>query len=120
MFRVAMLFPACAGFLVAAWLLWRARKQGICSLGGFCIMRPFVIGSMSVLFQGYEKMGITLFCANPLMRRFLHFPFFVIRVRRKRVCSDRCCIAIPLFFTPPVVAGLLQKLGGWGGERIGT
>ena len=80
MFEIAMLVSSVCGFLVAAWLLWRARKQGdLQALAGFAIMMAVWCFGHVALFQGYETTGVFTILANPLMPTFfLHFPIRIL------------------------------------------
>jgi len=122
MFEVAMLVSSVCGFLVAAWLLWRARKQGdLQALAGFAIMMAIWCFGHVVLFQGYEKMGIYIILANPLMPTFfLHFAIrFVNSGAAKEVMLDRLLQAIPWFYAASV-AVVLQSWWMGAGDAIGT
>jgi signal transduction histidine kinase len=122
MFEVAMLVSSVCGFLVAAWLLWRARKQGdLQALAGFAIMMAIWCFGHVVLFQGYEKMGIYIILANPLMPTFfLHFAIrFVNSGAAKEIMLDRLLQAIPWFYVVSV-AVVLQSWWMGAGDAIGT
>jgi signal transduction histidine kinase len=122
MFEVAMLVSSVCGFLVAAWLLWRARKQGdLQALAGFAIMMAIWCFGHVVLFQGYEKMGVYIILANPLMPTFfLHFAIrFVNSGAAKEVMLDRLLQAIPWFYAASVVV-VLQSWWMGAGDAIGT
>jgi signal transduction histidine kinase len=122
MFEVAMLVSSVCGFLVAAWLLWRARKQGdLQALAGFAIMMAIWCFGHVVLFQGYEKMGIYIILANPLMPTFfLHFAIrFVNSGAAKEIMLDRLLQAIPWFYVVSVVV-VLQSWWMGAGDAIGT
>jgi signal transduction histidine kinase len=117
-----MLVSSVCGFLVAAWLLWRARKQGdLQALAGFAIMMAIWCFGHVVLFQGYEKMGIYIILANPLMPTFfLHFAIrFVNSGAAKEVMLDRLLQAIPWFYAVSV-AVVLQSWWMGAGDVIGT
>jgi signal transduction histidine kinase len=122
MFEVAMLVSSVCGFLVAAWLLWRARKQGdLQALAGFAIMMAIWCFGHVVLFQGYEKMGVYIILANPLMPTFfLHFAIrFVNSGAAKELMLDRLLQAIPWFYAASV-AVVLQSWWMGAGDAIGT
>ncbi len=122
MFEVAMLVSSVCGFLVAAWLLWRARKQGdLQALAGFAIMMAIWCFGHVVLFQGYEQMGIYIILANPLMPTFfLHFAIrFVNSGAAKEIMLDRLLQAIPWFYVVSV-AVVLQSWWMGAGDAIGT
>ena len=74
-FEVSMLISSICGFLVAVWLLWRARKQAdLQALAGFAIMMAIWCFGHVALYQGMETLGIFIVLANPLMPTFfLHF-----------------------------------------------
>lgn len=122
LFEVAMLVSSVCGFLVAAWLLWRARKQGdLQALAGFAIMMAIWCFGHVVLFQGYETVGIHIILANPLMPTFfLHFAIrFVNSGAAKEVMLDRLLQAIPWFYGTSF-AVVLQSWWMGAGDAIGT
>ncbi len=122
MFEVAMLVSSVCGFLVAAWLLWRAGKKGdLQALAGFAIMMAIWCFGHVVLFQGYEKMGVYIILANPLMPTFfLHFAIcFVNSGAAKEIMLDRLLQAIPWFYAASV-AVVLQSWWMGAGDAIGT
>ncbi|WP_239495677.1 sensor histidine kinase [Marinomonas primoryensis] len=122
LFEVAMLVSSVCGFLVAAWLLWRARKQGdLQALAGFAIMMAIWCFGHVVLFQGYERIGIYIILANPLMPTFfLHFAIrFVNSGAAKAVMLDRLLHAIPWFYVTSV-AVVLQSWWMGAGDAIST
>ncbi|MDE8604391.1 ATP-binding protein [Marinomonas sp. RSW2] len=122
LFEVAMLVSSVCGFLVAAWLLWRARKQGdLQALAGFAIMMAIWCFGHVVLFQGYETVGIHIILANPLMPTFfLHFAIrFVNSGAAKEVMLDRLLQAIPWFYATSL-AVVLQSWWMGAGDSIGT
>jgi signal transduction histidine kinase len=103
-------------------LLWRARKQGdLQALAGFAIMMAIWCFGHVVLFQGYEKMGIYIILANPLMPTFfLHFAIrFVNSGAAKEIMLDRLLQAIPWFYVVSV-AVVLQSWWMGAGDAIGT
>ncbi|AWY02307.1 two-component sensor histidine kinase [Marinomonas primoryensis] len=117
-----MLVSSVCGFLVAAWLLWRARKQGdLQALAGFAIMMAIWCFGHVVLFQGYERIGIYIILANPLMPTFfLHFAIrFVNSGAAKAVMLDRLLHAIPWFYVTSV-AVVLQSWWMGAGDAIST
>ncbi|ETI60258.1 sensor histidine kinase [Marinomonas profundimaris] len=122
LFEVAMLVSSVCGFLVAAWLLWRARKQGdLQALAGFAIMMAIWCFGHVVLFQGYERIGIYIILANPLMPTFfLHFAIrFVNSGAAKEVMLDRLLQAVPWFYVTSF-AVVLQSWWMGAGDAIGT
>ncbi|MBJ7539764.1 GHKL domain-containing protein [Marinomonas sp. C1424] len=122
MFEMAMSISSVCGVLVAAWLLWRARNQGdLQALAGFAIMMAIWCFGHVVLFQGYEKIGINIILANPLMPTFfLHFAIvFVNSGPAKERTLDRLHLAIPWFY----VASVAVVLHSWwmeAGDAIST
>lgn len=122
MFEVAMLVSSVCGFLVAAWLLWRARNQGdLQALAGFAIMMAIWCFGHVILFQGYDRLGIFIILANPLMPTFfLHFAIrFVNSGAAKERLLDRLHQAIPWFY----FISFVVVLGSWwagGGDTINT
>lgn len=122
MFEVAMLLTSVCGVLVAAWLLWRARKQSdLQALAGFAIMMAIWCFGHVVLFQGYEQVGIHIILANPLMPTFfLHFAIrFVNSGPVKEPMLERLYQAVPwLYLTSFVV--VLQSWWIGAGDAIST
>ena len=122
MFEIAMLVSSVCGFLVAAWLLWRARKQGdLQALAGFAIMMAVWCFGHVALFQGYETTGVFTILANPLMPTFfLHFAIrFVNSGPAKEVVLDRLNQSVPWFY----VTSLVVIFHSWwmgGGDTIRT
>ncbi len=101
MFEIAMLVSSVCGILVAAWLLWRAKKQGdLRALAGFAIMMAIWCFGHVALFQGFENLGIHIILANPLMPTFfLHFAIvFVNSGAAKETMLDRLHKALPWFY----------------------
>ncbi len=122
MFEVAMLISSVCGVLVAAWLLWRARKQGdLQALAGFAIMMAIWCFGHVVLFQGYERIGIYIILANPLMPTFfLHFAIrFVNADPVHEVMLDRLLQVIPWFYLTSF-AVVLQSWWMEAGDAIST
>jgi signal transduction histidine kinase len=122
MFEIAMLMSSVCGFLVAAWLLWRARKQGdLQALAGFAIMMAVWCFGHVALFQGYEKTGIFIILANPLMPTFfLHFAIrFVNSGAAKETFLDRLHQGIPWFYLISFVV-VLESWWTGGGDAIST
>ncbi|MGB0783846.1 MAG: ATP-binding protein [Marinomonas sp.] len=122
MFEVAMLVSSVCGVLVAAWLLWRARKQGdLQALAGFAIMMAIWCFGHVVLFQGYERVGVYIILANPLMPTFfLHFAIrFVNSGAAKEPMLDRLCQAVPWFYLTSFTV-VLQSWWMEAGDAIST
>ena len=122
MFEVAMLVSSVCGFLVAAWLLWRARNQGdLQALAGFAIMMAIWCFGHIILFQGYDRLGIFIILANPLMPTFfLHFAIrFVNSGAAKETFLDRLHQAIPWFYIISFVV-VLESWWTGGGDAIST
>lgn len=122
MFEIAMLVSGVCGFLVAFWLLWRARKQeDLQALAGFAIMMAIWCFGHVVLFQGYERAGIYIILANPLMPTFfLHFATcFVNSGVVKEAVLDRLHQAIPWVYVTSL-AVVLQSWWTGAGNAIGT
>ncbi|BDX01693.1 hypothetical protein MACH16_04410 [Marinomonas pontica] len=122
MFEVAMLVSSVCGVLVAAWLLWRARKQGdLQALAGFAIMMAIWCFGHVVLFQGYERVGVYIILANPLMPTFfLHFAIrFVNSGTAKEPMLDRLCQAVPWFYLTSFTV-VLQSWWMEAGDAIST
>ena len=122
MFEVAMLVTSVCGVLVAAWLLWRARKQSdLQALAGFAIMMAIWCFGHVVLFQGYEQMGIHIILANPLMPTFfLHFAIrFVNSGSVKEPMLEHLYRVVPWFYFTSVVV-VLQSWWVGAGDAIST
>ncbi len=122
MFEIAMLVSSVCGVLVAAWLLWRAGKQGdLQALAGFAIMMAIWCFGHVALFQGYERVGIYIILANPLMPTFfLHFAIcFVNSGPAKEEMLDRLHQAVPWFYTTSSVV-VLQSWWMGAGDAIST
>jgi len=122
MFEVAMLVSSVCGFLVAAWLLWRARNQGdLQALAGFAIMMAIWCFGHVILFQGYDRLGIFIILANPLMPTFfLHFAIcFVNSGAAKETFLDRLHQGIPWFYLISFVV-VLESWWTGGGDAIST
>jgi signal transduction histidine kinase len=122
MFEVAMLVTSVCGVLVAAWLLWRARKQSdLQALAGFAIMMAIWCFGHVALFQGYEQIGIHIILANPLMPTFfLHFAIrFVNAGSVKEPMLERLYQAVPWFYLTSL-AVVLQSWWIGAGDAIST
>ncbi|WP_249422360.1 sensor histidine kinase [Marinomonas lutimaris] len=122
MFEVAMLVTSVCGVLVAAWLLWRARKQSdLQALAGFAIMMAIWCFGHVVLFQGYEQIGIHIILANPLMPTFfLHFAIrFVNSGSVKEPMLERLYQVVPWFYLTSF-AVVLQSWWIGAGDAIST
>ncbi|MGJ8648573.1 MAG: ATP-binding protein [Marinomonas colpomeniae] len=122
MFEIAMLVSSVCGVLVAAWLLWRAGKQGdLQALAGFAIMMAIWCFGHVALFQGYERVGIYIILANPLMPTFfLHFAIcFVNSGPAKEEMLDRLHQAVPWFYATSSVV-VLQSWWMGAGDAIST
>ncbi|MDP2610270.1 MULTISPECIES: sensor histidine kinase [unclassified Oceanobacter] len=122
MFEIAMLVSSVCGFLVAAWLLWRARKQSdLQALAGFAIMMAVWCFGHVVLFHGYERIGIYIILANPLMPTFfLHFAIrFVNSGAAREDKLDRLYQTVPWFYATSI-AVVLQSWWVGAGDSIGT
>lgn len=122
MFEVAMLVTSVCGVLVAAWLLWRARKQSdLQALAGFAIMMAIWCFGHVVLFQGYEQIGIHIILANPLMPTFfLHFAIrFVNSGSVKEPMLERLYQVVPWFYLTSFVV-VLQSWWIGAGDAIST
>jgi signal transduction histidine kinase len=122
MFEIAMLVSSVCGVLVAAWLLWRAGKQGdLQALAGFAIMMAIWCFGHVALFQGYERVGVYIILANPLMPTFfLHFAIcFVNSGPAKEEMLDRLHQAVPWFYATSSVV-VLQSWWMGAGDAIST
>ncbi|MCB5162935.1 sensor histidine kinase [Marinomonas algarum] len=122
MFEIAMLVSSVCGVLVASWLLWRARKQSdLQALAGFAIMMAIWCFGHVVLFQGWERVGIYIILANPLMPTFfLHFAIlFVNSGTAKEVMLDRLYQLLPWFYLTSF-AVVLQSWWMGAGDAIST
>ncbi|GAA0838016.1 hypothetical protein GCM10009112_33430 [Marinomonas arenicola] len=109
MFEVSMLISSVCGLLVAAWLLWRAQKQGeLQALAGFAIMMAIWCFGHVALFQGYEQTGIHIILANPLMPTFfLHFAIrFVYSGTVKEAWLRRLAKTLPWFYVTSIAVVL--------------
>lgn len=114
MFQVSMLISSVCGLFVAAWLLWRARKQSeLQALAGFAIMMAVWCFGHVVLFQGYETLGVSIILANPLMPTFfLHFAIrFVYSGAAREAWLGKLSRYMPWIY----LATILVVLQGWWG-----
>lgn len=117
-----MLISSVCGFLVAAWLLWRARKQSeLQALAGFAIMMAIWCFGHVALFQGHETLGIHIILANPLMPTFfLHFAIrFVYSGAVREAWLGRLSRNLPWFYFVSVVV-VLQSWWVGGGNATTT
>ncbi|MBR7890077.1 GHKL domain-containing protein [Marinomonas sp. A79] len=122
MFEIAMLVSSVCGVLVAIWLLWRAGKQSdLQALAGFAIMMAIWCFGHVVMFQGFERVGIYMILANPLMPTFfLHFAIlFVNSGTAKEPMLDRLYKMVPWFYLTSF-AVVLQSWWIGAGDAIST
>ncbi|MCV2404133.1 ATP-binding protein [Marinomonas sp. C2222] len=122
LFEIAMLVSSVCGFFVAAWLMWRAQKQGdLQALAGFATMMAIWCLGHVLLLQGYHLAGVLVVLANPLMPTFfLHFALcFVNSEPVQNRFLDRLRDVLPWLY---VISGFVVLESWWrgGGDVIST
>lgn len=117
-FELMMLLTSGCALLVSAWLFWRARRRrSMKALAGFGVMMALWCAGHVAVFHGWERLGIALILANPLMPTFfLDFAVgFVNQGPGHTPWLDRLARHRGLLYLAAVlVSGVTLWLGGGG------
>ncbi|OXS16744.1 two-component sensor histidine kinase [Zobellella denitrificans] len=119
-FELMMILTSGCALLVSAWLYWRARRRrSMKALAGFGVMMALWCAGHVAVFHGWERLGIALILANPLMPTFfLDFAVgFVNQGVGRRLWLDRLARGRGLLYLA-ALAVLLASLWLEGGGVI--